>query len=206
MRPWRSSAAATSLTRSTSSPPSSASAAASATAKLRRRYGAAVGSSTAGARSRTSTNFALRAPRRFAAASSRTSAASGPITRVDCGLQHGELLARDLELGIAKELGVLEADGGQHRDPRGEDVGRVEAAAEPGLDHSHLDPRGGEGDERGAPCRPRTASPTRPRRASGRPTRPPGRRARPRPRTPPARSRRRGSAMRSRQRSSCGER
>ena len=41
------------------------------------------------------------------------------------------------------------ADRGQHRDPRGDHVGRVEAAAETGLDHRPLDPRLGERDERG---------------------------------------------------------
>ena len=63
--------------------------------------------------------------------------------------QHGELLGRDLDLGLAEVLRVLEADRGQHGHPRGDHVGRVEAAAEPGLDHRDLDPRRGEGDERG---------------------------------------------------------
>ena len=82
-------------------------------------------------------------------ASSSTSGESGPITSVECGLQDGKLLGRDLELGVAEELGVLEPDGGQHGHARGEDVGRVEAAAETGLDHAHLDAGGREGDERG---------------------------------------------------------
>ena len=81
--------------------------------------------------------------------------------------QHRELLGGDLELGVPEPLGVLEADRGQRRRPARDHVGRVEAAAEPGLDHRHLDPRRREGDEGGRGRRPRTGSPPRPRRASG---------------------------------------
>ena len=63
--------------------------------------------------------------------------------------QHRQLLGGDLVLGLAQPLGVVEADRGQHRDPRGDRVGRVEPPPQPGLDRRGLDPGRGEGDEGG---------------------------------------------------------
>ena len=54
--------------------------------------------------------------------------------------QDGELLAGDLELGVAQPLGVVESDRGENGHLRLEDVRRVEAAAEAGLDHAHFNP------------------------------------------------------------------
>ena len=63
--------------------------------------------------------------------------------------QDGELLGGDLELGLPQPLGVVEADRGQHRHPRGDRVGRVQPPSQPGLDHGGVEVGGGEGDEGG---------------------------------------------------------
>ena len=51
-----------------------------------------------------------------------------------------ELLARDVGNRRPEVARVLEPDVGQHRDARVDDVGRVVAAAEPGLEHRDVDP------------------------------------------------------------------
>jgi hypothetical protein len=61
--------------------------------------------------------------------------------------EHRELLAGDLELGLAQPGRVIETDGCQDRDARAQDIGRVEATAEPRLDDPHLHPGLGEGHE-----------------------------------------------------------
>ena len=65
-----------------------------------------------------------------ASASAATSGRERPRTSVVRVAQDGELLGRDLHLGLAQPLGVVEPDRGQHSDLRGDRVGRVEAAAE----------------------------------------------------------------------------
>ena len=62
--------------------------------------------------------------------------------------QDGELLGGDLELALAQPLGVVEANRGQHSDPRGDRVRRVEPPAQSGLDHRGIDPGCGESDKR----------------------------------------------------------
>ena len=60
-----------------------------------------------------------------------------------------ELLGGDLVARVAEDVGVLEADVRQQDDGRVEDVRRVEAAAEPGLDDGGVDFALGEVCERG---------------------------------------------------------
>ena len=109
-------------------------------------------------------------------------------------------------LGLPQPLGVVEPDRGQDGHLRGDRVGRVEPAAEARLDHRHLDPGGGEGDERGRGCDlelgHRLALLERPVDDLGRlaPC------ARPRPRTRPAPISAPPIRMRSDQRAGCGER
>ena len=108
--------------------------------------------------------------------------------------QHRQLLGRDLQLGLPQPLGVVESDRGQHRDPRGDRVGRVEPAPEPGLDRRDLDPSRSEGDEgrrrRRLELGHRVALVEAAVDALGGRARP----ARPRSPTPPRRPPRRGSA------------
>ena len=60
-----------------------------------------------------------------------------------------QLLLGDRRLGVAEELGVLEGHVGQdHGRLRLQDVGRVPAPAEPGLDRHRLHPAAAEGPER----------------------------------------------------------
>ncbi len=54
-------------------------------------------------------------------------------------LEHRELLGRDLFLGFPQPLGVIQADRGEDRDSRVEHVRRVQATAEPCLDHADFD-------------------------------------------------------------------
>ena len=63
-------------------------------------------------------------------------------------LQHGQLLRRDLHLGFAEVVRVLERDRGQDRDLRRDHVRRIEPAAEPSLDHADIDLRFGERQKR----------------------------------------------------------
>ena len=92
-----------------------------------------------------------------------TSGETRPRTRVDCVAQDGQLLGGDLELGLPQPLGVVEADRGEDGDPRGDRVGRVEPAAEPGLDRRRLHPGARPGRRRWPRSPPRTGSPPRPR-------------------------------------------
>ena len=139
-------------------------------------------------------------------ASAATSGSRRPVTSVVSSRSTASFSARDLELGLAEPLGVVEADRGQRGRPRGDHVGRVEAAAEPGLDHGDLDPGRGEGDERGRGRRLELGdrSPSLEPRLDGR-----GRVARP---ARPRRRRRPGPIsspsirVRSAQRQACGER
>ena len=62
---------------------------------------------------------------------------------------HGRLLGEDQLPGVAQDLGVLQADRGQHHDRRAENVGGVEAAAEAGFDGGRLDAGRAQGDEGG---------------------------------------------------------
>ena len=66
--------------------------------------------------------------------------------------EHRQLLSRNLGLGLAQPLGVIEADRGQHGDPRRDRVGRVKPAPESRLDHPNLDPGSGQGEEAGRGC------------------------------------------------------
>ena len=65
------------------------------------------------------------------------------------GPDDGELLGCDRLARVAEHLGVLERDVRQHHDRRVEDVRRVEAAAEAGLDDGGVDLPRGELGERG---------------------------------------------------------
>ena len=71
-------------------------------------------------------------------------------------LDDRELLAGDVGDRRAQPARVLEADAGQHLDARRDHVGGVVAAAEPGLDHRHLDARGAPAPSRRPRSAPRT--------------------------------------------------
>ena len=146
MRPGSRVSAATASTSAGSRATGDRSAAATATARLPARYGAR----PASGRSARRLGGADHAWRRVVGGA----LGECPDLRVEraedegrVGLQDRQLLGGDLERGLPQVLGVLEADRGQGRHPRGDDVGRVEAPAEPGLDHRDLDARRGEGDE-----------------------------------------------------------
>ena len=61
--------------------------------------------------------------------------------------EHRHLLGCNLLEGLPQPLRVVVADGGEHRELRGDHVGGVEAAAQPGLDDGVLHAVRGEGDE-----------------------------------------------------------
>ena len=63
-------------------------------------------------------------------------------------LRDREFLPRDGLHGVTEHVRVLEPDVREQDDPRLEDVRRVEAAAEPGLDHRDVDLGIREGGER----------------------------------------------------------
>ena len=141
---------ATAATRSGSTAPRKASAAAVARAKLRRWKGPGAREPTSGAGILGGEDQLAPRSRATRSASSRTAGAHPAQDQGRLVVEHGELLGGDLQLGLAQPLGVIEADRGQHGDPRGDRVGRVEPAAEPRLDRRHFDPGRGEGDEAAA--------------------------------------------------------
>ncbi len=96
------------------------------------------------ARRREPRSASPRARWRSARRAAITASLTLPTTRVEWSLSDSELLGRDLLLRVAEEVGVLERDRGQHRDPRGDHVGRVEPTAESRLDDGDLHPRLGE--------------------------------------------------------------
>ena len=65
-------------------------------------------------------------------------------------MDNSELLRRDLLDRLAEDVGVLEPDVRQQDDPGAEDVRRVVAAAEAGLDDGDVDLRVGERGQRGS--------------------------------------------------------
>ncbi len=141
--------AATSATSAASSSPRKASAAARARAKFRRwkRPGARSSISSPGI---LGGNDQLRPPlRRRCLRQGRHLGTDPTQDQSRVVAQNRQLLGRDLKLGLAQPVGVVEPDRGQDRDPRGDRVGRVQPPAQPGLDDRGLDPGGGEGDEGG---------------------------------------------------------
>ena len=73
------------------------------------------------------------------ASSSASGCRPAPTTSVAPSRTTAELLARDVAHGRPEPARVLEPDARQHLDRRGDHVRRVPAAAEPGLDHRHVD-------------------------------------------------------------------
>src|SRR5262249_13055588 len=63
------------------------------------------------------------------------------------GLDDPRLLPRDLLDRVAEDLGVIQADRGDDRHQRREDVGAIEPAAEADLDHGDVDLAFGEVEE-----------------------------------------------------------
>ena len=98
-----------------------------------------------------------RVPAPFSRASSSHS--GSPSTTVAARLHDRELLGGDRLARVAEDVHVVERDVREHDDARAQDVRRVVAAAEPGLDDGDVDRRVGEREQRGGGERPRTASP-----------------------------------------------
>ena len=134
----------------------------------------------------------------------RASSGSAPEHRRYAGLQDARLLGGDRGEAVAEHLGVLELDA-RHAGRSGRhDVRRVEAPAEPHLEHHRVERR----PRRRAAARPRSSRRRRSARAPG------PRRAAPRPRAAAARGPRARAApstsrpsmrKRSVQRARCGE-
>ncbi len=78
------------------------------------------------------------------ATSSTSGSSSAPSTSVAPGLTTASFSPAMSASGRAQPAGVLEADAGQDLNRRGDHAGGVIAAAEPGLDHRHLDPPRGQ--------------------------------------------------------------
>ena len=138
IRPWSSRSAATSATRSGSSEPRIASVLARATAKLRRRYGAAVGELDLPETNLRPRPGARGARPRSGARGARPQSPEGRSPEWN-GRAGRRASRRRSRARCRRGTGVLEPDRGQRGDPRREHVGRVEPTAEPGLDHPDLD-------------------------------------------------------------------